>query len=942
MHGRAKMQPSVLKEDIQTFKILLLAADDPPGACVRKALDTRPNPRSEVTQRDRLDSGLALLAAEAFDAILLDFSLPDLTGLEALTRIQASAPETPLIGLCDADHAALIPQAAALGAVGFAFKAPFDAAQLFRTLRFALTHKADEAVLRNSEERFHNIVENMSESYYELDFNGYMTYVNKHMCAKTGWTLEEFRANPTQDFVAPEERERMYKLYTEVFKTGRPEKLTDWRAMARDGKFYDIETSIALIRDAAGNPIAFSGISREVTDQVAALKALAQSKEKHQNILENIQDAYFEVDWRGRMTFFNTAMGSISGYTNEELMTMDIRDYMDAASADLVEQAYRRIYQTGEPNRSLQYEIITKSGQHRFIESAVSLRCDEAGRPDGYRAIARDITYRKEAELELAWAKERAEAATRAKSEFLANMSHEIRTPMNGIIGMYGLLQGTPLSAEQSDFVETGKRSAENLLGIINDILDLSKMEAGKQDIETLDFDLRDTIDDLVTAPARLAQEKGLELIYSIHPDVPSLLRGDPARLRQTILNLLLNAIKFTPEGEVSLFIELEKETDGQVTIRFTVNDTGIGISKADQARLFRSFHQVDASSTRKYGGAGLGLAIASKLTELMGGRMGVKSKPGQGATFWFTAAFEKGGPGENQSLIVPEEIRKKRILIVDDSKTNLDIIEGYLKLWGCTCDRATGGELALALMHAVAKAGAPYDLVISDMLMPEIDGAELGRRIKGDATLQHSILVMLTSQGMRGDAAEMKRVGYAAYLTKPVRPSLLFDCLLTVLSRGHGTASELQNNSPLVTNHSLSAWRRHQLRILLAEDNPINQKLTQHLLQRFGFTADTVADGQAAVDALAAAPYDLVLMDIEMPTMDGLTATRIIRDPGSPVLNHAVPIVAMTAGANPVDRHSRQAAGMDGYIAKPIVPEELLRVIEKLANGKRGEFPKP
>jgi PAS domain S-box-containing protein len=636
------------------------------------------------------------------------------------------------------------------------------------------------------------------------------------------------------------------------------------------------------------------------------------------------------------------AMENISGYSSEELMTLDIRDYMDASNADLVEQAYQCIFSTGEPNRSLQYQITTKNGQHRFIESAVNLRRDEAGRPEGFRAIARDITYRKEAELELAWAKERAEAATRAKSEFLANMSHEIRTPMNGIIGMYGLLQGTPLSAEQSDFVETGKRSAESLLGIINDILDLSKMEAGKQDIETLDFDLRDTIDDLVTAPARLAQEMRLELIYSIHPDVPSLLRGDPARLRQVILNLLLNAIKFTPEGEVSLFVSLEKETERQVTIRFTVNDTGIGISKADQARLFRSFHQVDASSTRKYGGAGLGLAIASKLTELMGGRMSVQSKPGKGATFWFTAVFEKGDAGENQSLIVPEEIRKKRILIVDDNQTNLDIIEGYLKLWGCTCDRATGGELALALMHAVSKAGAPYDLVISDMLMPEIDGAELGRRIKGDATLRHSILVMLTSQGMRGDAAEMKRVGYAAYLTKPVRPSLLFDCLLTVLSRNHGTASEPHDNPPLVTNHSLSAWRRRHLRILLAEDNPINQKLAQHLLHRFGFAADTVADGQAAVDALAATAYDLVLMDIEMPIMDGLTATRIIRDPGSPVLNHAVPIVAMTAGANPVDRHSRQAAGMDGYIAKPIVPEELLRVIEKLANGKRGEFTQP
>jgi PAS domain S-box-containing protein len=925
------MQPQVIEEKSKALKILLLAVDDPHGADIRQALGAWPHPRCEVTGRDRLASGLADLAAGNFDAVLLDLSLPDLGGLAALPRLQAAAPPTPIIVLCDAGHTALIPEAAAQGAMGFAFKAPFDAAQLVRTLRYAIPHKADEAALRKSEERFHDVVENMSESYYELDFNGYMIYVNKHMCANTGRTLEDFRANPTQEFVAPDERERMHQLYLEVYKTGTPKKLTDWKAVDREGKFFNVETSIALIRDAAGNPVAFSGISRDVTAQVAAQKKLEQSKEKYRNILENIQDAYFEVDLRGRMTFFNAAMGVISGYTDEELMAMDTRDYMDAPNADLVQQAYQNIYQTGEPNRSLQYAIITQSGEQRFIESAVSLRRDDTGRPDGYRGVARDISYRKEAELELAWAKERAEAATQAKSEFLANMSHEIRTPMNGIIGMYNLLQGTPLSAEQADFVETGKRSAETLLGIINDILDLSKIEAGRQEIEAIDFDLRDTIDDLVTAPARLAQDKGLELIYSIHPDVPSLLRGDPARLRQAIINLLLNAIKFTPEGEVSLFVSLDKESERRVTVRFAVNDTGIGISKADQARLFRSFHQVDASSTRKYGGTGLGLAIASKLTELMGGRIGVQSKLGQGSTFWFTAAFEKGGPGDPHAPIIPEEIRKKRILIVDDNKTNLDIIEGYLKTWGCTCDRATGGELALALMHAVSKVGAPYDLVISDMLMPEMDGAELGRRIKADAALRNSILVMLTSQGLRGDAVAMKRVGYAAYLTKPVRPSLLFDCLLTVLSRGHGTAVA----PPLVTNHSLSA-RRRQLRILLAEDNPINQKLTLHLLERFGFKADTVADGQAALSALTAAPYDLVLMDIEMPTMDGVTATRIIRSPDSPVLNHAVPIIAMTAGAAPMDIH--QPAGMDGYIAKPIAPEELLRVIEHVTQAKRGE----
>lgn len=447
-------------------------------------------------------------------------------------------------------------------------------------------------------------------------------------------------------------------------------------------------------------------------------------------------------------------------------------------------------------------------------------------------------------------------------------------------------------------------------------------------ELEILDFDLRTAIEEMAELTSIQAQERQIEFNYHIQNEVPSLLKGDPGRLRQIIINLTSNAIKFTKKGEVVLEIHQESETDSHTKLKFSVKDTGIGISKEDLDRLFKSFHQVDASTTRKFGGTGLGLSISRQLVELMGGQIGVESTIGNGATFWFVIELEKQHLVKEKELILPLDIRGKRVLAVDDNQTNLTILKGYLENWGCDCDTALNGEVALSLMEAVAKVNAPFDLAIIDMQMPEMDGAELGRAIKANQKLHDTVLVMLSSRGMRGDAALMKKIGYAAYLTKPVRRSQLFDCLITVLSKAKKPSSD--HGTELVTRHSIADARKQKFRILIAEDNIVNQKLVSRLLEKFGFSSDVVANGNEAVRALELVPYDMVLMDVQMPEMDGLEATVRIRNPNSKVIRHNIPIIAMTAHAMKGDKDRCLKAGMDNYISKPINPDTLLKAIEK------------
>jgi PAS domain S-box-containing protein len=670
-------------------------------------------------------------------------------------------------------------------------------------------------------------------------------------------------------------------------------------------------------------------LEAEIQDRARAQEALCESEERFRTAFEEAPHGMCLTALDGRFLQVNAALCQMLGYSRQELQEGAWRKLTHPDDMERSRQAVKQLVQDLASSVGLEKRYLHKNGKAIWVQLKISAVKNADGTLGHFITHVEDITDRKRAEMEMLRAMEAAREASRAKSEFLANMSHEIRTPLNGVIGMTELVLDTDLTSEQREDLLMAKASADALLTIINDILDFSKIEAGKLDLDLREFNLRYCLDETMKMFGARADQKGLELACDIRPGLPEILVGDPTRVRQVITNLVGNAIKFTEKGEVLLRVESEAQQGDWGCVRFSVVDTGIGIPVDKQRVIFKAFAQADGSTTRRYGGTGLGLSISSRLVEMMGGRIWVESEVGKGSAFHFTVNFRvPAGASVRPQPAELAVLEGLQVLVVDDNPTNRRILGEVVSRLGAKPTLADGAAAAMIALQHAADVGMPFRLVLLDSHMPGVEGFDFAEKVNRHSRFADATMIMLTSAGQRGDAARCRELGIAAYLTKPIGHAELLEAIRYVL----GSKQESANTSTLVTRHSLREARLSSSRhILLAEDNAVNQVLAARLLEKRGHTVVVAADGLEALAALDKEPFDLVLMDVQMPGMDGLEVTKALREKEKTTGSH-LRIIAMTAHAMKGDCERCLEAGMDGYIAKPIQVKELIQAVEGVA----------
>lgn len=785
--------------------------------------------------------------------------------------------------------------------------------------------KAAQAAFENEKLLIDGLLEVIPDNIYFKDREGKYLRINQAKARRSGLSSTEDAIGKTDyDFFPKEHADKARAEEERILQTGEGLIDVEEQLVWPDGNVTWVSATKMPLRSPDGSIVGTMGISRDMTQHHAIAAQLEQERDRLRTLVDHLPDFVFIKDFDGRFVVVNQTFVEMYGcQSEEELLGKNDFDFSPPELAQAYREDDLQVMMTRTPLINREEENLLADGSRKWLLTTKVPLTNSDNEVVGLVGIARDITKRKKAEQELKAAKEAAEVANRAKSEFLANMSHEIRTPMNAIIGMSELVLDTELSPQQRDYLETVLGSAESLLGIINDILDFSKIESGLLVLESYAIDLREWLGDSIKPLALRAHSKKLELAFHVAPEVPPFVRGDGLRLRQVIVNLLGNAIKFTERGEVVLDVSVEESADNEMLLHFAVSDTGVGMSTDAQERVFRAFEQADMSTTRKFGGTGLGLAISSKLVELMGGEIWVESELGRGSTFHFTARFKPSTKDDvPKSLRNTASLENLKVLIVDDNETNRKILMEMCSNWRMRPTAVESAAQAVEMLSTAFAEGSPFELVITDASMPDVDGFTLAQQICDDTRLGSTIVMMLTSLDRTDDIHRCEELGIRSYLTKPIKQSDLFDAIMASVHL------DVDDVAEPTESHTGNVQQTRPLQILLAEDSQANQKLAVGLLSKWGHQVTVANNGQEAVDAVKSQTFDIVLMDVQMPELDGLQATGVIRELQARQEIPKFPIVAMTAHAMKGDRERCLESGMDEYVSKPIRPTELATVL--------------